>query len=164
MTSRGSACRCAAVAAAAPTSESKTRARNHGQLVDSTKNRRAHRATHRASGAVGRRRRRRRRECVLHRAGISEFGEGGGGRRGCRPCRRECPTPHIAEGESLWNPRTAVSKGRQSSRTACSPFPARMRCATQRRARASLSAHMRVVLVVAGSLLPSNNAAGIMSR
>ena len=41
---------------------------------------------------------------------------------------------------------------------------ARMRCATQRRARASLSAHMRVVLVVAGSLLPSNNAAGIMSR
>lgn len=120
MTSRGSACRCAAVAAAAPTSESKTRARNHGQLVDSTKNRRAHRATHRASDAVGRRRRR---ECVLHRAGISEFGEGGGGRRGCRPCRRECPTPHIAEGESLWNPRTAVSKGRQSSRTACSPFP-----------------------------------------
>ena len=72
VTSRGSACRSAAVAAAAPTSESKTRARNHGQLVDSTKNRRAHRATHRASGAVGRRRPRRRRECVLHRAGISE--------------------------------------------------------------------------------------------
>ena len=71
VTSRGSACGSAAVAAAAPTSESKARARNHGQLVDSTKNRRAHRATHRASGAVGRRRRRRR-ECVLHRAGISE--------------------------------------------------------------------------------------------